>query len=106
MSQYNDYNFRVSVAPGNGYSDENWTKLRSLLVDMRDSETDKNLDTPVLSTDQLQYLKHTGALQVCHLHSSLQADTDLDTPGWANHFPAKCHESNLSHTGDKGEVYR
>lgn len=53
---------RPLVGAGNGYSEENWTKLRSLLVDMRDS--DSSSDVPAsLSTDQLQYLKHTAALQ-------------------------------------------
>ena len=56
--------FRISL--GNGYSEENWHKLRSLLVEMRDVDTDTAADrgTSALSAQQLQYLKHSGALQV------------------------------------------
>ena len=46
----------------NGYSEQNWTKLRSILVDMRDN--DPHLGTQDLSTDQRQYLKNTALLQV------------------------------------------
>ena len=46
----------------NGYSQENWIKLRSILVDMRDN--DPHLGTQDLSTDQRQYLKNTALLQV------------------------------------------
>lgn len=53
------------ICTGNGYSEENWHRLRSLLVDMRDADTDTETDsgTSALSTDQLQYLKHSAALQ-------------------------------------------
>ena len=58
---------RISI--GNGYSEENWHKLRSLLVEMRDIDTDMATEsgTSALSTQQLQYLKHSAALQV-HVH--------------------------------------